>query len=103
MGFQTTGMASQYFEVDTSKVTPLPESMSFDDGAMIEPLAVTVHTAKRFPNIKDSKVIVIGAGPIGILLAQSVKALGAEKVLINDISDLRLEIAKKVGVDFVVM
>ena len=102
MGFQTTGMASQFFAVDSSKVTPLPDSMSFDDGAMIEPLAVTVHAAKRFPNIKGSKVVVIGAGPIGILLAQSVKALGAEKVLISDISDLRLEIAKKVGVDFVV-
>ena len=85
MGFQTTGMASQYFAVDASKVTPLPDSMSFDDGAMIEPLAVTVHAAKIFPNIKGSKVVVIGAGPIGILLAQSVKALGAEKVLISDI------------------
>jgi len=49
MGFQTTGMASQYFAVDASKVTPLPDSISFDDGAMIKPLAVTVHAAKRFP------------------------------------------------------
>ena len=102
MGFQTTGMASEYFAVDSSKVTPLPDNMSFDDGAMIEPLAVTVHAAKKFKEIKGAKVAIIGAGPIGILLAQSVKALGAEKVLISDISDLRLEIAKKVGVDFVV-
>ena len=101
MGFQTTGTASEYFAVDYSKVTPLPDNMSFDDGAMIEPLAVTVHAAKRFQNIKGAKVAIIGAGPIGILLAQSVKALGAEKVLLTDISDLRLEIAKKVGVDFV--
>ena len=73
MGFQTTGMASQFFAFDSSKVTPLPDSMSFDDGAMIEPLAVTVHAAKRFPNIKGSKVVVIGAGPIGILLNQFIK------------------------------
>ena len=43
MGFQTTGVASHYFAVDAQKVTPLPEDMSFDEGAMIEPLAVAVH------------------------------------------------------------
>ena len=102
MGFQTTGTASEFFAVDASKVTPLPENMSFDDGAMLEPLAVTVHAAKRFPDIKGAKVAILGCGPIGILLAQSVKALGAEKVLITDVSDLRLELAKKVGVDFAV-
>ena len=100
MGFQTTGTASEYFSVDFSKVTPLPDNFSFDDGAMIEPLAVTIHAAKRFQNINGAKVAILGAGPIGILLAQSVKALGADKVLITDISDVRLEIAKKVGVDF---
>lgn len=42
MGFQTTGVASHYFAVDAKKVTPLPESMSLDEGAMIEPLAVAV-------------------------------------------------------------
>lgn len=102
MGFQTTGTASEYFAVDASKVTPLPDDMSFDDGAMLEPLAVTVHAAKRFTDIKGAKVAILGCGPIGILLAQSVKALGAEKVLITDVSDLRLELAKKVGVDFAV-
>ena len=44
---------------------------------MIEPLAVTIHGAKRFQNIKGAKVAILGAGPMGILLAQSVKALGA--------------------------
>ena len=51
--------------------------------------------------IKRAKVAIIGAGSIGILLSQSVKALAAEKVLISDISDLSLKIAKKVGVDFI--
>lgn len=102
MGFQTTGTASEYFAVDASKVTPLPDEMSFDDGAMLEPLAVTVHAAKRFPEINGAKVAILGCGPIGILLAQSAKALGAEKVMITDVSDLRLELAKKVGVDFAV-
>lgn len=102
MGFQTVGTASEYFAVDASKVTPLPEGMDYNDGAMIEPLAVTVHAAKRFPEIKGAKVVVLGAGPIGILLAQSVKACGAKEVIITDISDTRLALAKQVGADYAV-
>lgn len=102
MGFQTTGACSTYFAVDASKVDPLPDNMSYDEGAMIEPLAVTVHAAKRFAEIRGAKVAILGAGPIGILLAQSVKALGAQQVLITDVSDYRLSIAKSVGADFAV-
>ena len=51
--------------------------MSFNEGAMIEPLAVAVHAAKRFPELAGAKVAILGSGPIGILLAQSCKALGA--------------------------
>lgn len=102
MGFQATGTASEYFAVDASKVTPLPENLTFNEGAMIEPLAVTVHAAKRFPEIEGAKVAILGCGPIGILLAQTCKALGAESVLITDISDKRLELAKSVGADFTI-
>ncbi len=102
MGFQTTGTASEYFAVDASKVTPLPEGMTYSEGAMIEPLAVTVHAAKRFPDLKGAKVVVLGCGPIGILLIQSLKALGAAKVLATDISDMRLELAKSLGADYTV-
>lgn len=102
MGFQTTGTASEYFAVDASKVTPLPEGMTYSEGAMMEPLAVTVHAAKRFPDLKGAKAVVLGCGPIGILLVQSLKALGAAQVLATDISDGRLELAKSLGADFVV-
>ena len=102
MGFQTTGAASEYFAVDASKVTALPDGLSYSEGAMIEPLAVTVHAAKRFPDIKGAKAVVMGCGPIGILLVQSLKAMGASEVLATDISDSRLELAKSLGADHVV-
>ena len=102
MGFQTTGTASDYFAVDASKVTPIPEDMPYSQGAMLEPLAVTVHAAKRFPDLKGAKAVVLGCGPIGILLVQSLKALGAAQVFATDISDKRLELAKKLGADFAV-
>ena len=101
MGFQTTGTASEYFAVDASKVTPLPEGMSYDEGAMLEPLAVTVHAAKRAGDIAGKKVCVLGCGPIGILLVQSLKAFGAAEVMATDVSDYRLELARACGADHV--
>lgn len=102
MGFQTTGVASHYFAVDASKVTLLPQDMSFDEGAMIEPLAVAVHAVRRAGDVKGMKIAVLGAGPIGILVAQTAKGLGAESVMITDISHIRLAKAKECGIDFCV-
>lgn len=102
MGFQAPGMGSHYFAVDAKKVTPLPEDMSFDEGALIEPLAVGVHAARKMGDISGMSVAVLGAGPIGILVAQAAKGLGAKSVLITDVSDVRLEKAKECGVDFCV-
>ena len=99
MGFQTTGTASEYFAVDASKVTPIPQEMSFEEGAMIEPLAVAVHAVKQVGDVTGMDIAVLGAGPIGNLVAQTAKGMGAAKVMITDISDLRLEKAKECGVD----
>lgn len=101
MGFQTTGTASDYFVADAAKVTPLPDQMTFDEGAMIEPLAVTVHAAKRAGDVQGKKIAVLGAGPIGILLCQTLKAFGAAEVMVTDVSDYRLQLAKECGADYV--
>lgn len=102
MGFQTTGLAAHFVAVDAKKVTPLPDSMSFDEGAMIEPLAVAVHAVGRAGNPDGLDMVVLGAGPIGILVAQAAKGLGARRVMITDISSVRLEKAAQCGVDFTV-
>ena len=102
MGFQTTGTASEYFAVDQQKITPLPDEMSYDQGAMIESLAVAVHAVRRFGDIQGQRVAVLGAGPIGNLVAQTAKGMGAHSVMITDISQLRLDLAQKCGVDYCV-
>lgn len=101
MGFQTTGTASEYFAVDAEKVTPLPEDMSYEEGAMIEPLAVAVHAVRQAGDVKGMKIAVLGAGPIGNLVAQTALGMGAESVLVTDISDLRLEKAKECGIEHI--
>lgn len=102
MGFQTTGMASHYFAAPAKLVLPLPDSMTFDQGAMIEPLAVAVHAVRQFGDIKGKNVAVIGAGPIGNLVFQAAKGMGANKVLVTSHGGIRAELAKKCGADYVI-
>ena len=102
MGFQTTGAASEFFTVDSAKITQLPDGMGFDEGAMLEPLAVSVHAIKQAGDVAGMSIAVLGAGPIGTLVAQSAKGLGAKSVLITDVSDFRLQKAKECGIDFTV-
>jgi len=102
MGFQTTGMASEFFSVVSEKVLKLPDDMTYEQGAMIEPCAVAVHVVLKGGDITDFNILVLGAGPIGNLVAQTAKALGAKSVMITDLSDFRLDIAKEVGIDFTI-
>ena len=102
MGFQTTGTASEFFAVDSENIIKLPADMTYEQGAMIEPCAVAVHAALKGGDVSDFKVLVLGAGPIGNMVAQSAKALGANSVMITDISDFRLDIAKEVGIDYTI-
>lgn len=102
MGFQTTGMASEYFAVDSAKVLKLSDSADFDEIAVIEPIAVACHCLKQSDtDLQGANIVVFGAGPIGNLVAQTAKAKGA-RVLITDISDFRLELAKQCGIDYTV-
>lgn len=95
--FQSDGCAQDYFVVDDDRVAKLPEGMSLDFGAMIEPSAVGAHASNR-TNVKGKNVVVSGAGTIGNLIAQFCIARGAKNVLITDVSDLRLAKARECGI-----
>ncbi len=99
MGFQTTGAASELFAVDASKVLHLPPGMSLEHGAMMEPLAVAVHALGRGGGAAGKKVLVLGAGPIGNLVAQAAKGSGAADVMLTDVSEVRLELARRCGLE----
>ncbi|MFW9930790.1 MAG: zinc-binding dehydrogenase, partial [Candidatus Thorarchaeota archaeon] len=99
LGFQTIGMASEYFVCDVQKLVKLPQSMTYEEGAMIEPLAVACHAVNLVQSVKGLNILVLGAGPIGNLVGQTVKAKEANSVLITDISDFRLKIANEVGLN----
>ena len=95
-GFQAPGCAQEHFLVRAEQIVPLPASFTFEQGALVEPAAVGVHTVSRAGTMAGTNVAVLGAGPIGNLVGQVARAAGA-KVLLTDISEFRLEIARKCG------
>ncbi len=100
IGVHETGMASDLFLIDAAKVIKLPSDMDFDSGAMVEPTAVAVHAVRRNGSVKNADVLVLGAGPIGNLVAQVAKNLGAARTMITDVNPMRLKIAEACGIDF---
>lgn len=99
-GFQAPGCAQDLFVVTEDRIIPFPDSMTFEQGALIEPASVGAHSTGRATDLVDKNVVVTGAGTIGNLIAQFVGARGARKVLITDISDYRLGMAANCGIEY---
>lgn len=97
IGCQSTGAFAEYITVPASNVIPLPTAMSFEQGAMAEPLAVAVHALRRADLSKAKRVLVIGAGPIGLLTAWTAVAWGIPEVTVSDVVDYRLNVARELG------
>jgi len=71
--------------------------MSLEEGALLEPLSVGVHACKKGGVKVGSTVLILGAGPIGLVTLATAKAMGASKIYITDLTEYRLNIAKKMG------
>jgi len=97
-GFQAHGVAQDLFVVPEERIVAIPDSMTLEQGAMIEPAAVGAHSTNRSSGLEGKNVVVSGAGTIGNLVAQFAKVRGAGKVLITDISDYRLKVARQCGI-----
>ena len=80
----------------------LPESMSFLEGALVEPLANAVHVLGRLPSVQGKTGVVYGAGPIGALVGCAAKYFGASRLAVVDINANRLEKMKGLGADLVI-
>lgn len=101
-GFQANGCGREYYNIPAERLVVLPDNFSADQGAFVEPVSVAVHSCNRAGDLKGRNVVVLGAGTIGNLIAQLAKARGAAKVLITDIADYRLDVARQCGVDYAV-
>ncbi|KAJ7590966.1 xylitol dehydrogenase [Mycena floridula] len=89
------GTLARYYRVPADLAYPLPNGVSLEDGAMMEPLAVGVHSVSNLGGFKaNQSIAVFGCGPVGLLAMSVAKALGATRVIAVDIVPARLEFAK---------
>jgi L-iditol 2-dehydrogenase len=95
--YRRQGAFAEYVVVPDHVVYEVPESVSFVEAAMVEPLAVAVHAVSRARPRPDDTVLIVGCGVIGLLILQMVKAAGCERILVADIDDHRLEQALAMG------
>ena len=96
------GAFSEYIVVPENKVLKLPDGISFDDAALVEPLAVAVHAVRKSGQKIGDRVLILGAGTIGLLTLQVANLAGAREVIITDLLSYRLEKAKNLGADKVI-
>ncbi|VDK76709.1 unnamed protein product [Cylicostephanus goldi] len=89
-------------KTDTNVVCRLPECVTFEEAALLEPLSVGVHACRRANIEMGQNILVQGAGPIGTLCMMTAKAMGAAQVVITDLDQGRLALAKTLGADHVV-
>lgn len=87
------GTFQKYFAVREDMVHPIPDSMSDELGALVEPTAVALHVLRRGGEITGKTIAIFGAGPIGMLIGMTAKALGCAKVILIDINQDRLDTA----------
>lgn len=91
------GAFCEYVCVDSGRAHPIPESLSDEAAALIEPLSVAVHACGKAAVGPGRTVLVSGAGPVGLLCLQVAKASGATDVTVTDINANRLAIARRLG------
>lgn len=99
-GVHEDGGMQEYLVIPASAAHKAPSSLSFEDAALIEPFTIAAQSTSRGRVQKDDTVCVMGAGPIGLAILTVCKMKGA-KVLITDINESRLEMAKSFGADVV--
>ena len=91
------GGFTPYFVVPERWVHRLPDSISYEEGSLLEPLAVAVHAARKADLGLGRSAAIFGAGGIGLFLLQAVKAAGCGKVVISDLLEHRLKTALSLG------
>ena len=91
------GSLVQRMAIDERQLFPIPDAMSYEEGALCEPLSVGIWACHRASLRPGDHVLVTGAGPVGILSAQVARAFGAGSVTVVDVADFRLDVAARLG------
>lgn len=91
------GAFCEFVKIQSNFAYDIPDSVSFDAAALIEPMSVCIWAAQKAQIEQGNSVLIAGAGPIGVIMAQVARAFGATEVVITDLLDHRLDFAKSHG------
>jgi (R,R)-butanediol dehydrogenase/meso-butanediol dehydrogenase/diacetyl reductase len=94
---QSPGGYAEYVRIGSGSGYRLPDSVSFREGAMVEPLAVGLHAVDMAKMARGATVLVIGAGPVGLATMLWAKFLGARHVIVSEKAEIRRQMAAKFG------
>lgn len=101
VGIDRDGGFAEYVSVPLDTVRPLPESLSLEEAAVVEPLAVAVHAVRASRLRVGDVTAVLGVGPIGIMTALVARLAGARQVLVSELSPKRIAIARDLGFEVI--
>lgn len=102
IGLMADGAFAKYVVVEDYMVHKIPDSVTFEQGALVEPAAVAVYAVKTSELKLGETCAIFGAGPIGLLCLQAAKAAGAIRTIVIDIAEKRLEKARQLGASLVI-
>lgn len=97
IGCQVDGALAEYLTVPANKLVALPDRVSFEQGTLIEPLAVGIHATKMAPLRPESRLVILGAGTIGLMCLLAARARGVREITITDRFDHKLALAAQLG------
>jgi 2-desacetyl-2-hydroxyethyl bacteriochlorophyllide A dehydrogenase len=97
LGNTVHGSMAEYVKVPVRNVVKMPEAMSFEEGAFVEPMACVVHGMNRLSLKVGDRVILFGAGAMGQQLIQAISKAGASELVVVDVSQTKLDMALQYG------
>ena len=102
IGCQSDGALAEYLVVPAEKLVHLPDNMTFEQGALVEPLAVGVHAMRLVPLSAATRLLILGAGTIGLSHLLAARALGVTDITVTDTVAAKLDLARALGAAHVV-
>lgn len=96
VGITRDGAFAEYVSLPAVNAFLLPDDITDDVASVLDPLGNAIHTALAF-DLAGEDVLITGAGPIGIMAAAVAKHVGARRIVVSDLNDYRLELARKMG------
>ncbi len=96
------GAFVQYIKIREDFVFAIPDELSYEEAALVEPFSVGIHAANRTGLQPGSTVAIMGMGPVGLMAVAAAKAYGAATIIVTDLEPLRLEAAKQMGATHII-